>query len=78
MTCECCHRRPGVVWRPVRSDEGWTVTRVLCPECAGLRRPPPRHLFARQVVDELGWALLIILAAFPVAVITLYLWEVAK
>ena len=78
MTCECCHRRPGVVWRPVRSDEGWTVTRVLCPECAGLRRPLSRHLFAHRVVDALGWALFIVLAAFPAAVITLYLWEATK
>lgn len=77
MTCESCHHRPGILWRPVRSPEGWTVTRVLCPECAGLR-PAPRSRLARKALNEAGWALFIVLAAFPAAVVALFVWGAVR
>ena len=77
MQCESCRIRPGILWQPVRSAEGWSVTRVLCPECAGLRRPAhPR--WHRAIVTEVGWALFIIVGAVAAAPVVLYLWEVVR
>ena len=76
MQCESCRIRPGILWRPMRSAEGWSVTRVLCPECAGLRRFPAR--WHRAIVTELGWALFIIVGALAAAPVVLYLWEVVR
>ena len=75
--CEKCRLRPGLCWRPVRSREGWTVTRVLCPTCAGLRPRPGRPL-VRKALDELLWACFIVLAAFPAAIVALYAWEAVR
>ena len=61
----------------MRSPEGWTVTRVLCPECAGLRRKP-RPRWYRTVVEELGWALFIILGALAAAPVVLYAWAALR
>ncbi len=73
MQCESCRIRPGILWQPVRSAQGWTVTRVLCPECAGLCPKARRH-WPRAVLDELGWALFIILGALACAPVVLYIW----
>ena len=73
MTCERCRIRPGVLWQPVRSAQGWTVTRVLCPECAGLRPRPPRR-WRKTMVEELSWALFVILGALACAPVVLYIW----
>lgn len=73
MQCESCRIRPGLLWQPVRSPEGWTVTRVLCPECADLR-PKARPRWPRAVLDELGWALFVILGALATAPVVLYIW----
>ena len=53
------------------------MTRVLCPECAGLR-PSPRSRLVRKALDDLGWALFIVLAAFPAAVMVLYVWGAVR
>ena len=75
MQCESCRIRPGLLWQPVRSPEGWTVTRVLCPECAGLRRP---SRWRRALLNELGWALFVLVGAAAMAPVVLYLWEVVR
>ena len=75
--CEACRTRPGVLWRAVRSPEGWTVTRVLCPECAGLR-PRPKPRWRRALVHELGWALFIVLGALAAAPVVLYAWAALR
>ena len=49
------------------------MTRVLCPECAGLCPKARRH-WPRAVLDELGWALFIILGALACAPVVLYIW----
>ncbi len=77
MQCESCRIRPGILWQPVRSAEGWTVTRVLCPECAGVR-PKAHPGWRRRVMSELGWALFIIVGALAAAPVVLYLWEVVR
>ncbi len=73
MTCEKCRLRPGILWQPVRSPEGWTVTRIICPECAGLR--PKRQ---KWLLKELGWALFIVVGALAAAPVILYIWEIIK
>lgn len=75
MMCESCGRSAGLLWQAVRSPEGHTVTRELCPVCAGLR---PRPRLWPTVRNELGWAIFIVLGAIPTAVVCLYIWGAVR